>query len=151
MLDQQPLNRYEGSAPEPRPGLSSGHIPHSLPAPFLDYLLPASENKPYTSLRPLPELKEVLAKAVGGQEAWDELAKGQRDVVFTCGSGMSAAIGWLVNEMIRMEEGTKMKSSIYDEVSDEWNRSFKRFRGGLLMRIELDGLCIETGEQDCKR
>lgn len=108
--------RWEGSAPEPRQGLSSGHIPHSLPAPFLEYLEPPSDDKPYTSYKDARELRNVLIEAVGGEEAWAELVKGQRNAVFTCGSGMTAAIGWLANEIIRLEEGSKVKTSIYDEV-----------------------------------
>lgn len=91
-------------------------MPYSLPAPFLDYLEPANDSKPYTSYKSLSELKANLVKAVGGEEKWKELAAGNRNIIFTCGSGMTASIGWLANEMIRMEEGTRMKTSIYDEV-----------------------------------
>jgi thiosulfate/3-mercaptopyruvate sulfurtransferase len=58
-----------------------------------------------------------LVKAVGGQKAWDELVAGKRNAVFTCGSGMTAAVGWLANEIIREKEGSKVKTSIYDEAS----------------------------------
>ena len=110
--------RYQGDAPEPRPGLSSGHIPNSLPCPFNNYLSPANDDKPYTSFRPPPELKRVLVDAVGGQKQWSEVANGDRGLIFSCGSGMSAAVGWLANEVIRAEEGGKMKSAIYDEVGE---------------------------------
>jgi thiosulfate/3-mercaptopyruvate sulfurtransferase len=99
--------------------LASGHIPNSLSAPFLNYLSPPSDTKPYTSYKSLEELKEVLTKAVGGQAAWDALVKGDKGLVFTCGSGMTAAIGWLANELIRAEQGGNVKSSIYDEVSGD--------------------------------
>lgn len=115
VLDHRPYARWEGSAPEPRPGLASGHIPNSLSAPFLNYLSPPSDSKPYTSYKSLEELKEVLTKAVGGQAAWDALVEGDKGLVFTCGSGMTAAIGWLANELIRVEQGGNVKSSIYDE------------------------------------
>jgi len=97
--------------------LSSGHIPNSLPAPFLDYLAPPSEDKPYTSYKSPTELKHVLVNAVGGKEVWDEMVKGNKNAVFTCGSGMTAAVGWLANEVVRPEEGSQVKTSIYDEVS----------------------------------
>lgn len=117
MSCEELTTRWEGSAPEPRPGLSSGHIPHSLPAPFLDYLLPPTDSKPYTSFKSPQELRKVLVQAVGGEDAWSELVKGNRNAVFTCGSGMTAAVGWLANELIRQSEGSKVKTSIYDEVS----------------------------------
>ena len=111
------IYRWEGAAPEPRPGLSSGHIPNSVPAPFLDYLAPPSDDKPYTSFKEPAKLKAVLVKAVGGKDVWDEMVKGDKNAVFTCGSGMTAAVGWLANEVVRPEEGSKVKTSIYDEVS----------------------------------
>ena len=114
---RQLIFRWEGAAPEPRPGLSSGHIPNSLPAPFLDYLAPPADGKPYTSFKSPAELKEVLVNAVGGKDTWNAMVKGEKNAVFTCGSGMTAAVGWLANEVIRREEGSKVKTSIYDEVS----------------------------------
>ncbi len=54
---------------------------------------------------------------MGGKSEWDKAANGDRGLVFTCGSGMSAAVGWLANEVVRAEEGGKTKSAIYDEVS----------------------------------
>ena len=108
--------RWEGTAPEPRAGLSSGHIPNSLPAPFAAYLRPVSDKEPYTSYRSPEELREVFAAAVGGKQKWDEVVKGERNLVFTCGSGMTAAIGWLANELLRETEGVKAKTSLYDEV-----------------------------------
>lgn len=119
VLDHRPRARWEGTAPEPRPGLSSGHIPHSLPAPFLDYLLPSTDSKPYTSFKSPEELRKVLVGAVGGEEAWSELVKGHKNAVFTCGSGMTAAVGWLANEIIREKEGSQVKTSIYDEVGGD--------------------------------
>jgi thiosulfate/3-mercaptopyruvate sulfurtransferase len=109
--------RYDGTAPEPREGLSSGHIPHSLPCPFPNYLEPASDSKPYTSYKPHDQLKEVLVNAVGGKDAWSTLQRGEKSVVFSCGSGMTAAVGWLANEVVREQEGQSPKSAIYDEVS----------------------------------
>ncbi|ORY25659.1 Rhodanese-like domain-containing protein [Naematelia encephala] len=115
VLDLRSRARYDGTAPEPRPGLSSGHIPNSLPAPFSDYLEPPSDTKPYSHYKSLPELKTVLVDAVGGEERWHEIEQGHRGVVFSCGSGMTAAIGWLAEELIKDAEGWKGPSAIYDE------------------------------------
>lgn len=108
--------RYDGTANEPRPGLSSGHIPNSLSAPFTSYLDPSGDKKPYTSYKPVPELEKVLVEAVGGEEQWDQVKGGGKGLIFSCGSGMSAGVGWLANELVREVEGVKGKSAIYDEV-----------------------------------
>ncbi|KAK8858678.1 hypothetical protein IAR55_002907 [Kwoniella newhampshirensis] len=115
VLDHRPLARYTGEAPEPRQGLSSGHIPNSLPAPFVAYLDPASDKKPFSSYKSVPELKQILAKAVGGEDTFEEIQEQGRPVVFSCGSGMTAAIGWLANELITEKEGKGLKTAIYDE------------------------------------
>ncbi|RXK37700.1 thiosulfate/3-mercaptopyruvate sulfurtransferase [Tremella mesenterica] len=116
VLDHRSLARYTGEAPEPRPGLSSGHIPKSLPLPFTEYLIPSSDSKPYTSYRPIEELRQILVDAAGGEEAWTKLAQGEKSLVFTCGSGMTAAIGWLANELVKEARlGGAKKTALYDE------------------------------------
>ncbi|WVR06421.1 hypothetical protein IAU60_003452 [Kwoniella sp. DSM 27419] len=114
VLDHRPAARFTGEAPEPRPGLPSGHIPGSKPLPFGSYLNPAGD-KPYSSYKSVPELKEVLVNAVGGQDKFDQLETGGKGVVFTCGSGMTAAIGWVANELVKEKEGKALKTALYDE------------------------------------
>jgi hypothetical protein len=63
--------------------------------------------------------------------------------VFTCGSGMTAAVGWLANEIIRLEEGSKVKTSIYDEVGD-----VREPPSSLADTAELDGVRQSRREQD---
>ena len=111
-------DRWEGTVPEPRPGIPSGHIPNSLPMPFPSYLNPASDAEPYTSYKPVPELKEILIKGVGGQEVWKRLNSDRSaGLIFSCGSGMTAAVGWVASEMVKDAEGSNMSSTLYDEVS----------------------------------
>ncbi len=70
--------RYTGDAPEPRAGLSSGHIPNSRPLPFQSYLSQASDAQPYTAFKPASELHDVLVEAVGGEKKWSRArARGQ--------------------------------------------------------------------------
>lgn len=38
VVDARPAGRWRGEAPEPRPGLPSGHIPGSLNVPFAEVL-----------------------------------------------------------------------------------------------------------------
>ena len=119
VLDARALGRYTGEAEEPRPGLSSGHMPNSLPLPFTELLTPATEERPYTTYRPVDELREVLVNGVGGEEVWAEMqgAPGEgRAAVFSCGSGMTAAIGWLAARMVAAAEGrAPPNAAIYDE------------------------------------
>lgn len=62
----------------------------------------------------------MLVQAVGGEAKWKELEGTEgRGLVFTCGSGMTAAIGWLANEAVKEGMGKGAgKTSIYDEVSE---------------------------------
>ncbi|KAH9835755.1 Rhodanese-like protein [Rhodofomes roseus] len=55
VLDARSQDRYLGTAPEPRAGLSSGHIPHSFSLPFTSLLntTPMPSPAPLTSL-PVP-------------------------------------------------------------------------------------------------
>ena len=34
LIDARPPGRFEGTAPEPRPGIPSGHVPGSVNVPF---------------------------------------------------------------------------------------------------------------------
>lgn len=118
VLDHRSLPRYLGDVPEPRPGIPSGHIPNSLPLAFTQYLRPADDNKPYSSYKAPKELKQVLVDGVGGSETWAAIEEGKKGVVFSCGSGMTAAVGWVANELVKEAgQGGAEKSSIYDEVS----------------------------------
>jgi thiosulfate/3-mercaptopyruvate sulfurtransferase len=58
----------------------------------------------------------VLIQGVGGQSAWEAVTKGEKGVVFTCGSGMTAAVGWLANEVAKEDGSGAVKTAIYDEV-----------------------------------
>lgn len=106
--------RYTGSDPEPRPGLSSGHIPHSFSLPFNAFLLTNSvpnSGKTFTTFLPPNELRQKLADSIGTNNARLVL-EGQRTVITTCGSGMTAGILWLGLKLI--EESTLV--ALYDEV-----------------------------------
>ncbi|KAF8898351.1 Rhodanese-like domain-containing protein [Infundibulicybe gibba] len=96
VLDARPSGRYCGTDPEPRPGLLSGHIPHSISLPFNLFLqkTTGTTGAEYTTLLPEVELKEALVKAVGVSTAEDILT-GKTRVITSCGSGMTAAILWL--------------------------------------------------------
>lgn len=76
VLDARSAARFAGTAPEPRPGLSSGHMPGSVSLPFTEL---AEDGR----LRSPEELKSIFA------------AKGIRlhePITTTCGSGVTAAV-----------------------------------------------------------
>lgn len=104
---------YLGTDPEPRAGLSSGHIPHSFSLPFDVFLQKdiTPDDTEYTCLLPQPALQKALADAVGSVNA-DAIIKGNASVVTTCGSGMTAGVLWLGLRLLGVEN-----VGLYDEVS----------------------------------
>ncbi|GAA6062599.1 hypothetical protein JCM10212_004894 [Sporobolomyces blumeae] len=111
VLDARPTGRFNGTDPEPRPGLSSGHMPHSLSLPSTAVLSSESSTTPkYKTLLPTYELEGVFEKAMG-KETWELVKKGEKAVTTTCGSGMTAAILWLALQKC----GVEAPVSIYDE------------------------------------
>ncbi|KAL8822142.1 MAG: hypothetical protein Q9191_007115 [Dirinaria sp. TL-2023a] len=78
VLDARSKGRWTGSEPEPRPGLSSGHIPGSINVPFNELLDPTTG-----ALLPEDELRRVFE------------AKGidvEKPIVSSCGTGVTAAV-----------------------------------------------------------
>lgn len=76
ILDARSHARFTGAAPEPRPGLSSGHMPGSISVPFTEL----AENGRLKSSGALRDL--FAAKGV-------DLT---RPITTTCGSGVTAAV-----------------------------------------------------------
>ena len=106
------VSSFTGEAPEPRAGLSSGHMPHSVSLPFTSLLSPLSATAPsYKTLLPRDQLRQVLLRALGNDEAkLEDVLQGRRQVVNSCGSGMTAGVIWLALSELGV------KSAIYDEV-----------------------------------
>lgn len=99
VLDARPADRFEGRAPEPRPGLRSGHMPGALNLPYAELL-------EHGRLKPKAALVETL-RAHGADLA--------RPVLTTCGSGVSAAILALA-----VEEAGGEVAGLYDGSWAEW-------------------------------
>ncbi|MRX49040.1 3-mercaptopyruvate sulfurtransferase [Paracoccus sp. S-4012] len=100
IVDARPAARFRGEAPEPRPGLRSGHIPGARNLPFTELL-----NEDGTMKAP-----EVLRAAFEG--AGVDLS---RPVITTCGSGVSAAVLALALERLGHRDW-----SLYDGSWAEW-------------------------------
>lgn len=76
IMDARPEARFKGEAPEPRAGLTSGHMPHSMSLPFTKFVKDG----------------ELLSKdqiASIFEEAGVNLNK---QLITSCGSGVSAAV-----------------------------------------------------------
>ena len=76
ILDARSAARFTGAAPEPRPGISSGHMPGSTSVPFTE-LVEEGRLKSPEALRDLFAAKHVDL---------------QQPITTTCGSGVTAAV-----------------------------------------------------------
>ena len=99
IVDARPAARYRGQAPEPRPGLKSGHIPGTLNLPFTEVVVAGK-------LRSGEDLRATFAKA---------RIDLQRPIATTCGSGVTAAILALA-----VEEAGGTFVGLYDGSFAQW-------------------------------
>jgi thiosulfate/3-mercaptopyruvate sulfurtransferase len=93
ILDARSSGRFSGAAPEPRPGIGSGHMPAATNIPFTE-LLEEGRLKSADKLRELFALRGVTI---------------EQPVTTTCGSGVTAAVVALGLEIV----GAK-NVSLYD-------------------------------------
>ncbi|RHZ66297.1 hypothetical protein CDV55_107612 [Aspergillus turcosus] len=104
ILDARSYGRWAGTDPEPRPGLSSGHIPGSKSLPFQELLDP--ETKTYLS-------PEELRKVFQTHEV-DET----KSIISTCGTGVTASI--IETALNVAEYGDPSLRRVYDGSWTEW-------------------------------
>ncbi|KAJ7706430.1 Rhodanese-like domain-containing protein [Mycena rosella] len=111
VFDARGRGRYLGTDPEPRPGLSSGHIPNSFSLPFNLFLQNnvAKNGSMYTTLLPEQQLRTAVVDALGSERA-NSVFNGDVPVIASCGSGMTAAVLWLGLKLLGVKQ-----ISIYDE------------------------------------
>jgi thiosulfate/3-mercaptopyruvate sulfurtransferase len=74
IIDARSNGRFYGTAPEPREDLKSGHIPNSVSLPF-------GEIQQNGKMKSKEELSKVFSDY-----------KNNKEIIFTCGSGITAAI-----------------------------------------------------------
>ena len=104
LIDARAANRFEGSVPEPRAGIRSGHIPASRNLPY-NLLFDAATG----TMKPLEELRAAFTGT--GLDL-------DKPIVTTCGSGVSAAV--LTLALYRL--GVR-GSALYDGSWSEWGQS----------------------------
>lgn len=93
-------------------------MPGALSLPFSSLI--ATQTSPdgklkYTTLLPPDELRKTIVQAMGAENL-ELVLKGQKSVVATCGSGMTAGVIWLALQVLGAS-----KVAIYDEVSPRTN------------------------------
>jgi thiosulfate/3-mercaptopyruvate sulfurtransferase len=101
LLDARAKGRFEGTVPEPRAGLRSGHIPGSLHLDHLDLVDAATG-----MVKPAEAIKAAF------EGAGIDLAK---PVVTTCGSGVTASVLALGLHLIGHRD-----VAVYDGSWSEW-------------------------------
>jgi len=98
IIDARGTGRFDGTAPEPRPGVRSGHIPHATNLPFENVL-----NGIY--LQEKTTLKDIFANH----------RKEETEHIFSCGSGITASILALAAHEAGVEQ-----IKVYDGSWSEW-------------------------------
>jgi thiosulfate/3-mercaptopyruvate sulfurtransferase len=99
IVDARPAARFKGDAPEPRPGLKSGHIPGSRNVPVTELSVDGK-------LRPANELRQLFDAAGVDLE---------RPIITTCGSGITAS-----TLALALESAGAKRVAVYDGSWADW-------------------------------
>lgn len=103
ILDARSLGRWKGTEPEPRPGLSSGHIPGSISVPVPELLDPTTK-----TLLPADQLKKIFE------------AKGldpSKPIISSCGTGVTASV---IDAALTEAGYSERYRRVYDGSWTEW-------------------------------
>ena len=96
LVDARAEGRFNGTAPEPRPGVPSGHVPGSLNHFFKNAFNPDG------TIKTIPEVRQSFRNAGVGTDNTTR-------TVHMCGTGMTACINLLAQEYIG-----KTRTAVYD-------------------------------------
>lgn len=100
VVDARSASRFDGTDPEPREGMRSGHIPGAVNVPFNNLLNQDGTFKAKDDLRAIFESAGVSA---------------EKPVVASCGSGVTACVVYLALQMLGHRH-----LSVYDGSWSEW-------------------------------
>ena len=104
VIDARSLERFEGKVPEPRKGLRSGSIKNSFCLPFSELL---NQDHTFISKEKIYEKFELTGYEV------------DKNIVFTCGSGVTASVLALAYSLIN----NKYTPTIYDGSWSEYGKN----------------------------
>lgn len=104
VIDARSAERFEGRAPEPRPGIRSGHIPGSRNLPY-NLLFDAATGE----MKPLDALRNAFSGAGVKLDA---------PIVTSCGSGVSAGVLTLALYRLGIAD-----TALYDGSWSEWGQA----------------------------
>ncbi|TGN88138.1 3-mercaptopyruvate sulfurtransferase [Bradyrhizobium yuanmingense] len=104
VIDARATDRFEGRAPEPRPGIRSGHIPGARNVPY-NLLFDAATGE----MKPLDALRAAFTNAGVKLDA---------PIVTSCGSGVSAGVLTLALYRLGITD-----TALYDGSWSEWGQA----------------------------
>lgn len=104
IIDARPHARFTGEAPEPREGLSSGHIPGSISIPFNEVLDPTTK-----TFLPKDQLKKLFE-----QKGLDPA----KPIISSCGTGVTAVV--IDTALEEAGYGSTENRRVYDGSWTEW-------------------------------
>ncbi|KAJ5389037.1 Thiosulfate sulfurtransferase TUM1 [Penicillium cataractarum] len=119
ILDARSYGRWAGTDSEPRPGLSSGHVPGSKSLPFQELLDP--ETKTYL---PAEQLKKVFE---------DHKVDPSRSIISSCGTGVTATV--IETALGEADYGNPNLRRVYDGSWTEWAQRVKE-SDGLIKKVK---------------
>ena len=102
VADARSPERFEGTAPEPRPATRAGHIPGSVSLPYTGLM---DQDRDFV-IRPAGEIAAAIAEAGLDRD---------RPVVASCGSGVTAGVLALVFYLLGKDD-----VAVYDGSWSEW-------------------------------
>lgn len=104
VLDARSRERFAGDAPEPRPGLRAGHMAGAANLPFAELVRDGR-------MASVPELRRAFDEAAPG------VLTGQRGLITSCGSGVTACVLALGAEL-----AGEARVAVYDGSWADWGR-----------------------------
>ncbi|WP_413317497.1 sulfurtransferase [Agrococcus sp. 1P02AA] len=96
VLDARSAARFSGAEPDPRAGVRAGHMPGAVSLPF-------AELAPGGSMLPVEQLRARLSEAAG-----------DRSIIASCGSGVTASVLALAAVLVGRS------AAVYDGSWSEW-------------------------------